>query len=205
MNYPENINDLVIIGAYHFETGFRNFNPWSELMIKQFGKEVKPYLDKVWEESQIYYNRELANKKTDFVVAQKLFDNKTTHDMYNHHQQKITLSDIKKSFKEDFGFKRLKCLINNILLPKIVLSVGMALIALRLFFPPRYCINDGGRIPYDRYFLSEIRAPDFIHEQKGFCEFLGLHLDFHTSLLDSLGIAIITGISFYLLKDRKPK
>jgi hypothetical protein len=152
-------------------------------MIKQFGKEVKPYLDKVWEESQIYYNRELANKKTDFVVAQK--------------------SSIVNNKKGTF-----KAIIEkyNPLLPRIVLSVGAVLIALRLFFPPRYYgTENGGRIPCDRYFLSQIRMPDIIYILKEGCEFNILELDFHTALLDSLGIAIITGISFYLLRGRKPK
>jgi len=203
MNYPENINDLVIIGAYHFETGFRNFNPWSELMIKQFGEEVKPYLDKVWEESQIYYNRELANKKADVVVAQK--SSKEQEPAENISVDKKIEHDKTKVVNNKKG--TFKAIIEkyNPLLPKIVLSVGAVLIALRLFIPPRYCLEGEMRIPYDRYFLSQIWTPDRIYKLKNLCKIVGLYLDFHTALLDSLGIAIITGISFYLLRYRKPK
>lgn len=197
MNYPENINDLVIIGAYHFETGFRNFNPWAELMIKQFGKEVKPHLDKVWEESQIYYNRELANKKAGVAVAQK----SSKEQEIEHDKTKVV--NIKKG--------TFKAIIEKYspLLPKLVLSVGALLIALRLFFPPLYVANDGGRIPCDRYFLSQIvisEAMSILKEE--LCKrdmYTIIEFDFQTALFDSLEIAIITGVSFYLLKSRKPK
>lgn len=45
---PQSFADLVIVGAFHFETGVRNFAEWSAKMIEELGESIKPHLKKVW-------------------------------------------------------------------------------------------------------------------------------------------------------------
>ena len=49
---PTIIPAMVVSGAYHIETGLRTFKAWSEQMIKEYGKKIKPILQGIWEQSQ---------------------------------------------------------------------------------------------------------------------------------------------------------
>lgn len=51
---PTTIAPLVMMGAYHIESGIRTFSKWSEQMIKDFGEKVKPHLKDIWKQSQDY-------------------------------------------------------------------------------------------------------------------------------------------------------
>ncbi|MCK5504420.1 MAG: hypothetical protein KAJ10_04625 [Thermodesulfovibrionia bacterium] len=189
MNYPENLNDLVLVGAHHIDTGYNEFTEWAELMIKQFGEEIKPHLEEIWLASKTFYDDELANKKLDI--------NKTINSVNENN-----LIGTKKENIDTQKWKVSICrIINNSLLPNIILSLGAILIALRLFFPPRYCTVEGMRILYDRYIFQRLTENSY----RDMCELMGLHNDFYTTLLQSLGIAVITGVIFYLLKGRKLK
>jgi len=68
---PTALKDMVVIGAYHLETGIRNIAHWSELMVKQFGEEIKPHLDEIWEKSHRYFKEELIDKTRERLVAER--------------------------------------------------------------------------------------------------------------------------------------
>ena len=69
-------------------------------------------------------------------------------------------------------------------LSSIVLIIGGILISIRLFLPPKYYLIKGFRLPYDGSRKLEPIA------------------DFHTALLHALGIAVITGVIFFVLRKR---
>ena len=48
---PQGFVDMVTIGAYHIESGIRNFADWSKKMIEEFGTKIKPNLKSIWDES----------------------------------------------------------------------------------------------------------------------------------------------------------
>jgi hypothetical protein len=95
---------------------------------------------------------------------------------------------IKQSVIQQDNDNRLKMFLGAIKksLPEFVLVIGCILIVLRLLFPPKYVIMQGVRFPYSDKFERFYPVSDF-----------------YTALLQSLGIAIITGVIFYLLKKRK--
>jgi hypothetical protein len=45
---PGDLVDAVVIGGYFFESGVRKFGTWSADMVKEFGKDIKPHLNKIW-------------------------------------------------------------------------------------------------------------------------------------------------------------
>jgi hypothetical protein len=47
---PTALADLAEIGAYHLEAGARSFAAWSSKMISELGEEVKPHLEKIWQQ-----------------------------------------------------------------------------------------------------------------------------------------------------------
>jgi uncharacterized RDD family membrane protein YckC len=73
------------------------------------------------------------------------------------------------------------------ILSKIVLIVGGLLVALRIFYPPLYIkFPNGMQMPYTKYFSD-----------RGFYPIA----DYQTALLHALGIVIITGIVYYLVRQ----
>lgn len=42
-------SDAVLIGSYYFQSGIVNFDEWSAKMVEDFGEEIKPYLQSVYE------------------------------------------------------------------------------------------------------------------------------------------------------------
>ena len=68
---PEMAKDLITIGAYHIETGFRNFKKWSELMVKQNGEKIRPHLNDLWEKSNEFFKENLINKAGEEIAGEK--------------------------------------------------------------------------------------------------------------------------------------
>lgn len=73
---PQSFADLVIVGAFHFESGVRNFAEWSAKMIEELGESIKPHLKKVWNDvnaQRIPTNqeRERLRKQRGFVSSVK--------------------------------------------------------------------------------------------------------------------------------------
>jgi hypothetical protein len=66
---PEMAKDLVTIGAYHIETGFRNFKEWSDLMVKQSGEQIRPHLNDLWEKSNTLFKEGLLNKAGEEIIS----------------------------------------------------------------------------------------------------------------------------------------
>jgi hypothetical protein len=66
---PEMIKDAIIVGAYHLESGIRDFKAWSELMIKQHGDAIKEHLQEIWDKANIYLKDEIFAK-----TSQRLYD-----------------------------------------------------------------------------------------------------------------------------------
>ncbi len=75
-------------------------------------------------------------------------------------------------------------------LPEIILIIGTSLIAIRLFFPPMYIVFGGNRLKVPTK-LFGWKVKDIYPVS-----------DFNTAILHSLGIALITGVLFYLFKKR---
>lgn len=67
-------------------------------------------------------------------------------------------------------------------LPRLVLLTGCILVSLRLFFPPKYLIFNGVRVNVPQN--AGVMYP---------------HTDFQTAILHSLGIAVLTGIIYFIL------
>lgn len=49
---PTILADLVTIGAYHLESGVRDFASWARVMLQDYGDAIRPHLRSVWEDSQ---------------------------------------------------------------------------------------------------------------------------------------------------------
>ena len=47
---PEEWQDLVRVGRFHFEAGARAFGKWSRRMIADFGSQIKPHLKAIWDD-----------------------------------------------------------------------------------------------------------------------------------------------------------
>ena len=46
---PKALKAAANIGMYHLEAGARNFKDWSKTMIADLGKDIKPYLNDMWD------------------------------------------------------------------------------------------------------------------------------------------------------------
>ena len=53
---PTLLKDYARIGAYHVESGARNFIDWSKKMIDDFGEKIKPYLLDIWRQTKTDYS-----------------------------------------------------------------------------------------------------------------------------------------------------
>ena len=60
---PEFLAAQSVKAAFEIARGAKNFGKWSSRMIREFGKEIKPHLNKIWQEARkIHDNPELAEK-----------------------------------------------------------------------------------------------------------------------------------------------
>lgn len=90
---------------------------------------------------------------------------------------------IMKSEKHNIN-KLFTSVFNN--LHSIILLAGGIIISLRLIFPPQYAVDAfGRRIPYDN---SSLFAPTS---------------DYETAILHSLGVAVVTGVIYFILRKTK--
>lgn len=48
---PQMFKDFTDIGGYYVEGGIREFGPWSEEMVKQLGEQVRPHLQRVYQQA----------------------------------------------------------------------------------------------------------------------------------------------------------
>lgn len=71
----------------------------------------------------------------------------------------------------------------------IILLVGGILISLRLFFPPQY------------YLIQGLRVSDRVQGVQGLYPIS----DYQTALLHSLGIAVISGVLFFIIRNIREK
>lgn len=69
---PSIIKDAVIVGAYHIETGFRDFGSWSKLMTQQFGEGITPALEKIWDTSNREYRDIILGETAGKLVKQSV-------------------------------------------------------------------------------------------------------------------------------------
>lgn len=65
---PTIIPDMVITGAYHIESGVRKFGEWSKVMVKNYGKKIKPYLRDIWKQANAYLSQEIPKGEVKGVV-----------------------------------------------------------------------------------------------------------------------------------------
>ena len=63
---PTIISDLAIVGAHHIESGksnsVRNFTDWSIKMVDEFGEEIKPHLQEIWDKSREVLKKEIIRR-----------------------------------------------------------------------------------------------------------------------------------------------
>jgi hypothetical protein len=60
---PEFLAAQSVKAAFEIARGAKNFGKWSARMVREFGKEIKPHLNKIWQEARrIHDDPELANK-----------------------------------------------------------------------------------------------------------------------------------------------
>ncbi len=50
---PEQIRDLMIRGAYYFESGIRDIKAWTEKMIAEFGEVIREHLPRIWAQIRV--------------------------------------------------------------------------------------------------------------------------------------------------------
>lgn len=65
---PTIISDMVITGAYHIESGVRKFGEWSKVMVKNYGKKIKPYLRDIWKQANAYLSQKIPKGEVKGVV-----------------------------------------------------------------------------------------------------------------------------------------
>ena len=58
---PRGFADIVTIGAYHIESGLRDFAAWSKRMIEEFGEAIKPQLQSIWDSANNLMQEAKAN------------------------------------------------------------------------------------------------------------------------------------------------
>jgi len=98
---PTDISDMIIVGAYHLETGIRDFKDWSDLMIKQHGDKIKPIIDEIWQKSHKYLKEELMNQTRDRLEMES-YERKTKERKFFTTAEKapVTSPQLKQKLKE---------------------------------------------------------------------------------------------------------
>ena len=81
---PTLLKEYAIIGAYHFESGFRSFGAWSKRMVKEFGKTIKPHLEDLWGKAK------KAPKEIEVMAAREAIEKKVT--------PTVKMADLRKAF-----------------------------------------------------------------------------------------------------------
>jgi len=64
----ENLRDAITVGGYYFEKGLREFQRWSESVVKDLGENIRPQLPAIW--NTLHTVHAVGELKT----AQKLLD-----------------------------------------------------------------------------------------------------------------------------------
>jgi 2'-5' RNA ligase len=59
---PEDINDMVDVGGFHFQQGIIQFDPWSKKMIADLGEWARPYLEVVHQEVSSLLGKPIEGK-----------------------------------------------------------------------------------------------------------------------------------------------
>jgi hypothetical protein len=59
---PTAMIEIVEIGTFYAEGGYREFKAWSEKMIAEYGDKLKPYLPEAWKQIQDRFNKESLEK-----------------------------------------------------------------------------------------------------------------------------------------------
>lgn len=67
----------------------------------------------------------------------------------------------------------------------IVIIIGGILLSVRVFFPPKYYLIKGQKMPYEEPWGQGVLVPS---------------VDFEAALLQALGIAVISGVIFYVVR-----
>ncbi len=67
-NPLDDITDYAIIGAAKIAKGTIKFKDWSVEMVKEFGEEIRPILNKVWKSAQDYHNKEISPVSKDIEL-----------------------------------------------------------------------------------------------------------------------------------------
>ncbi len=97
---PTVIKELATIGAYHIESGIRNFKAWSDKMVSDYGDKIRPYIKQVWGESNKLISGKLIREAKEPELTPEKIDKAVTA------ARKETR--IKESIKSDVRIDKIK-------------------------------------------------------------------------------------------------
>lgn len=99
--YAEKIKDLSIIGAYHIESGIRNFADFSKKMIDEVGNWIRPHLKNLWNEVKDYTTGKKSfelPKTKDEIIASSWSKQNIENALERFYQKNSDIYESKKEF-----------------------------------------------------------------------------------------------------------
>lgn len=69
---PQDLADLAIIGAAKLARGVVKFSAWSAQMVQEFGENIRPHLDAIWQASLSHHDSEIAPRFSLPFVSDRL-------------------------------------------------------------------------------------------------------------------------------------
>jgi hypothetical protein len=95
-------------------------------------------------------------------------------------------------------------IVNN--LDLLVIIVGGIILSVRVFFPPKYYLIAGTRVPYDGATAIDGKTT-LLQDQGNLLAEIGASpsIDYKTTLLQAFGIAVVTGVIFYSVRKLNKK
>ncbi|HUS46919.1 MAG TPA: hypothetical protein VM098_02280, partial [Phycisphaerae bacterium] len=79
---PELLKAGITVGAYHFESGLRDFAAWSAKMTAEIGDWIKPHLQRIWDEAGGFIERggkHLPDPPQATAVGDKMYQDAIDH------------------------------------------------------------------------------------------------------------------------------
>lgn len=126
---PSILKDYTTIGAYHFETGIRNFAEWSKKMIEDVGDRVKPYLKELFDEVSVVPTKidALGLRKADAQEIREIFGFDKINENVKQSRAEIIYRVLKDNLHRDADLLARELLEN----PKQITSMEHAALVLR--------------------------------------------------------------------------
>ena len=99
---PQNIN-LAVKGANHIKNGYKNFAGWRQIMIEEFGDEIKPFLLIIWSQAKDIVKQQESEERNRLVqeIINKYddsIDTKSTQVKEKEKKEDFQVSNVNKKF-----------------------------------------------------------------------------------------------------------